>query len=101
MQGKVSIPKAKYVLRYSDETVIAVLNHVTTGKATGQIGDITDLFTEMASSLDHRTSKRQHGRQWEQWVELLQRGDIPEKVREEYTSGWFSALYKDYDSDRD
>ena len=55
----------------------------------------------MASSLDLRTRKRQYGKQWDQWIELLRWGNIPEKVREEYTSGWFSALYKDYDGERD
>ena len=52
MQGKLSSPKPKHSLRYSDETSIAALNHVTTGKAAGHIGDITDLFTDMALPLD-------------------------------------------------
>ena len=101
LQGKLSIPKPKHSSRYSDETAIAAINHVTTGKAAGHIGDITDLFTDMALSLDRRTRKRQYGKQWDQWFELLGRGDILEKVREEYPSVWFSALYKDYDGDRD
>ena len=82
LQGKLSSPKPKHSLRYSDETAIVALNHVTTGKVVGHIGDITDLFTDMALSLDLQTRNQQYVKHWDQWIKLLRRGDILEKVRE-------------------